>query len=234
LLSTLLVAYQLNYFGLKKVNVPVYSGFKLDEICEDELKTINFCTVQQGSSNKIFLIGDSHAKQLFKPISNLSDEYKLSLVYSEKLQSVSRLIVENREKPIVIFSKYYTEKNFIDVRNDLIWLKKNSKLIVISQAPTFPDETLFMNQRSILNKLYSPPKYFAISKLISEDFKLRSKLLKFLQDGEFQFLDPYTIFCDNTICNRFDESGWLYFDDDHLSEIGALKLEKPIESLMVN
>jgi peptidoglycan/LPS O-acetylase OafA/YrhL len=227
-----LSAFNLMYFGLRHENPPPYGGVSLTKICksnqDDATKLCSF-NLNKGS-NVIYLVGDSHAAHLAQPLIKIALERNWGFISSgdvnlsdlRKWQEMGRIVH-------VVYSQYWHTELLSQYKLKIQSIKDlNVPLLVVAQSPTYPDETLFMNQRSILNGLYVAPKKFRIIDLKQEDLISGAKLIEFLRSSEVNFLNPMDFFCDKNYCSRWDSAGWLYSDDDHFSPLGAMKLYKPL------
>ena len=98
------------------------------------------------------------------------------------------------------------------------------KLLIVGSNPTFPDGQTFMNQASVFTKRYNPPRKFMISDMNQIDFLAGEKLKWIASREKFRIIDTWSLFCDEETCQRWSGKGWYYYDDDHLSVLGAQQL----------
>jgi hypothetical protein len=127
--------------------------------------------------------------------------------------------------------KYYTKIKI----ESLSQLANTYQLNVVLLGPTpeFPSKPQFFDPNRLLIEGSEIP-----SKLISRQDMNQIPFLENEEYKKFEYLNPFTIkyidlidnFCNYKNCSRWD-SGWLYSDIDHLSALGAEKIDKDLKQL---
>lgn len=229
-----LLCYENSYFGLKHSSPPPYAGLTLEKICGSKnLNSYGVCLLSKADiQNLIFLIGDSHAAHLSPALISIAEKRGWGFAYSDtaNTKGINHFIAIGNSVHVV-YSQYWHQELMDTYISNIEFIKAMKvDLVVIAQSPAFPDETLFMNQRSILNGLYRAPKSFSISNLNQAAILGGAKLVSYLENSGTAYIDPMPFFCTTDRCTRWSHKGWLYFDDDHFSRLGAMKMLKPLES----
>ncbi len=235
------------YWGLvKDLDKPPYAG-ELDPKCERDSEDGPLCSyLVRGAQTTVLLIGDSHAAHYSEALLAAANREKWNTVIwthrgcivTFKLESSfstsnSCLKVNQKmlawvksERPEAVIISQYVRKEFNQklIRESILEIKKYvQKIALVENNPVFPDENDFMVSRPILMKQYNPPKKFRLSEMQNQDLLTSTEMMKWARSNSIEPLYIHQLFCDSFFCRRHDGSGWLYFDDDHLSVLGAGK-----------
>jgi hypothetical protein len=230
LLIFMLVSHSYNYFGIIHVIKPPYAGNEISKICiPDQALSQYPCHIPNSKSDGVLLLlGDSHAEQYFLALKSVAESNNLELHFwnAEVRDPIFKnWIRENRPSHLILAKRWRAE----DLVFENIQAIKSVEgyvdhLLIVGSNPTFPDEQTFMNQASVFTGNYNPPKEFRVSDMNQKDFLVGKKLKAIASKEEFRLIDTEDIFCDTEDCHRWSKEGWYYFDDDHLSVLGAQQL----------
>jgi len=124
---------------------------------------------------------------------------------------------------VVILSQalYSSEESsqLVEAINELD--KLTFDLVIVGNNPSFPDMNTYMVARPRLFESYEPQKSFPRSNLEKGIFQSSSSLLESMDKRGISTINPIPYFCDSTVCSRWLNGEWLYFDSNHLSVSGA-------------
>jgi len=211
------------------------------------------------SGESILLIGDSHAASISRAIISLGNSNNMdtliftfsgcSFVLNSKdfnssysyphltpncvkhNQSILNFVRNN--KPTVIIYSYRssapyvypnnlgsrTHYNEMIMKNLRVLEKEDIKTIHIGSVPELlPIETLVQNRLSLKARFSNIP---------NEDNNYWEN--KFVAD---YYLNTLNIFCPKRVCANNSTKGWLFYDKDHLSKLGAKSLIKGLDPLI--
>ena len=249
-LSTMNIGFERQYWGLNQ-NISVQSEklIKSTESCKvDSIGTPACKIFVKGAKNTVVLIGDSHAGHLTDALINSAKMSNLNVViwwhggcpfqleekrYSqitlscvkknlETLQWISR----NRPFSVIVSQYVHQSSSQISLRRALRELTKlTPNVLLIGNNPIFPDKNLYMVSRPIILSAYIPPKTFQLNQMDRTDKDASERLINWSQRNNIRTLDIESLFCNSTECSRFSKEGWLYRDVDHLTFVGAKRLE---------
>jgi hypothetical protein len=228
----MLYALQQSYFGLWREDKVPYAQDSYHRECKKiSLIEILPCYFPNKSAKgSVLLIGDSHAVSMIFAFNEIVKSGGLELYYGGDFEGVDQLerLSENFQPKIVFLSRYWhlvdgeIPKKYLQKVKDLD--RRYLNLVIVGQTPVFPDETLFRNQKSIFNGLYIAPKSFSRRDMDQSAFLAGEAIKEFASSNKIDFLSTVDVFCDETECVRWSNNGWLYWDDDHLSILGARSL----------
>ena len=129
--------------------------------------------------------------------------------------------IEKNKPDIVIVSALLTSRDQNLFRNAVQFLNKISKrVIVINESPLFTDSRFFKSY-SILEEPYNPKKLVPLSEMNQSAFISGDKFSTWAKTNGIKVIETKDLFCDSERCIRYKNSGWLYFDNSHLSVYGA-------------
>lgn len=203
-----------------------------------------------GATQTVLLVGDSHAVHLSETVIDSANSYlwnvavwgkggcPFQLKQSLEKRLTDRCIEQNLDvlnwvkvnKPSVVIVSQYVKAQFSqnDLRNALFSLKSfTPNVLLIENTPVFPDESRFMVRLPLLFPRYEQPKFFPQSKMLVKDKFASDELGVWARENRIDTMDLSPLFCNDNVCSRFSDSGWLYSDEDHLSLEGA-KLAAPL------
>jgi hypothetical protein len=175
---------------------------------------------------------DSANSQLFNAAIWSKGGCGVQFQQSEEKQLSDRCIDQNldildwakRSKPeVVIVSQFVFAKSpQKELRNALAVLKSvTPNVLLIENTPVFPDESRFMVRLPLLFPRYDPPKFVSQSRMKMGDKSSSNELGQWARENKVDTIDLSSLFCNNNLCRRYSDLGWLYSDDDHLSLEGA-------------
>lgn len=216
-----------NYWGLMRNQAPPFAVLELEKRCPSihvaPIECQNQITNQRG---KLLLVGDSHALVFYHAISRLAKEESLSLYVwwqNPTSKDLSTWIIKNKPVGIIASSNFHLNDNLAEYVKTLEEARLRTNVLLVGQVPQWTDQTLFMNESSVLvSAFYKPAKSISIDKLDQEPLAAGRKLKQMTVASGIDFLDPFDFFCTSNNCTRWDKtSGWLYFDWNHLSDFGG-------------
>jgi len=246
LLASMNFAGNYKYFGLNRNPNPPPSAGTLDPKCRRESLSGGPCVYS--SLNKlgsVLLIGDSHAAMLSQVIVDEARKAHWESIiwthngYPPRLQdaqdftlnpfsdlSVTNTInqvkcIESNKPDLVVISALLITRDQPLFRNAVKYFSKISKrVIVVNETPLFTD-TGFFRSGSILEAPYLPKKSIPISEMDQRVFMAGENFSIWAKLNKIETIDTVDLFCNMKQCRRYNENGWLYFDDSHLSVFGA-------------
>ena len=256
LLVSMNLAGNYKYFGLNRNPDPPSSAATLDPNCRRESLSGGPCIYSSSNkSGSVLLIGDSHAGMLSQIIVDEARKAHWESViwthngYPPRLQdakdftlnpnsdlSVTNTIaqvkwIESNKPDIVVISALLITRDQPLFRNAVTYFSKIAKrVIVINETPLFTDARFFRSY-SILEKPYIPKKSIPLSEMNQSAFTAGEKFSVWAQLNNIETVDTVDLFCDKAQCTRFNNSGWLYFDNSHLSVAGAQLLGPRLSAL---
>jgi hypothetical protein len=202
------------------------------------------------SSNTVLLVGDSHATHISEVLIEVANGRTWNTAVRAKggcrvqfEQSFKKILaddcieqnleilnwVKENNPELVIVSQYVlAESSQIDMRNALALLKSiTPNVLLIENTPVFPDESRFMVRLPLLFPRYDPPTTYPQSKMLVKDKIASDELGEWARENQIDTMDLSQLFCNDNLCRRFSDDGWLYSDEDHLSLEGA-RLAAPL------
>jgi hypothetical protein len=202
------------------------------------------------SNKTLLLIGDSYAAQISRSVNEIGNSLGWNVIaiangncaikFVDSHDFLSKECIKinlstlnwvkkNRPAAIIVSMRFHTGLDLKLVKDSIYELSQYSaRVLVIGNTPEFPDGESFMKRRPMLMQLageYFPPKQFRLENMNSNSKKLSDKFLSEVQTKGVEVLDLWSLFCDELYCRRYDTSGWLYFDGNHLSLVGAERLQ---------
>jgi peptidoglycan/LPS O-acetylase OafA/YrhL len=230
LLIFMLISHNDNYFGIIHVSQPPYAGNEISKICVPNQTLSQYpCHIPNANANGILLLlGDSHAEQYFLALKSVAESNNLELhFWNAEVRNpiLKEWIRENRPSHLILSKRWRAEdflfENIQAIKSAQFYAHQ---LLIVGSNPTFPDEQRFMNQASVFTRKYNPPRKFMISDMNQKDFLAGEKLKWIASREKIRIIETWSVFCDRETCERWSEKGWYYYDDDHLSVLGAQKL----------
>ena len=234
------------YWGLDKSEViPVAWG--VDVSCQRLNSNENDppCVYGKTNSNKtVLLIGDSHAAQFSQALIEAAGELNWraavwtmpacsvqfrnvnqSVVYFGCLKRNLKIIKWIREnKPdAIILSQYVTrEQSQIELRRAISEIKLEvPSILLVANTPVFPDVMFPGHLLFDFKYLDKTPKEIKTYDMNNSNLGASMSLQSWAQSSGIQTVDFTQLFCNQKICSRWSEKGWLFSDSGHLSLLGA-------------
>jgi hypothetical protein len=206
-----------NYLG----NIDLNEKNKLSRIsidCPTSLCLLN----KSATSETLLLVGDSHAGQYAPILKNFGKFNEVNVYYGNDtfLNSKSYLTWLRTKKPIVVYSRYWHGSAF-EFRTWRTLSSLGLQVLVLGNNPVYPDETLFMNNDSLLTRAYIPKKWYPKQLILEVTNRADARVKQMSGRYGFVYIDTSAIFCNTNRCSRFQNGQWLYQDDDHLSYAGT-------------
>ena len=228
----MLYALQQSYFGLWREDKVPYAQDTYHRECKkiSPIKILPCYFPNESAKGSVLLIGDSHAVSMIFAFNEIVKSKGFELYYGGDFEDADQIesLSENFKPKIVFLSRYWhlvdggIPKKFLQKVEDLD--RRYLNLVIVGQTPVFPDETLFRNQKSVFNGLYIAPKSFSRKDMDQSAFMAGEAIKEFASSNKIDFLSTVDVFCHETECVRWSNNGWLYWDDDHLSILGARSL----------
>ena len=233
-----------NLFGLNQnLKQPPYAG-DLDKDCNRTSEDGRPCIYPiKGSNSRILLIGDSHAFHLSQAVIDAANAEQIETVIWKNMACIISIpdsqsnACKNRLSKLTT----YLASNEVDFTFISFYIKstsdqkslrklisdvsgKSKRTIVLGQTPVFPDEKDFFVSRPIVMNTYVAPTEFPIDQMNLSTFDAARDLENWVISSGLDLLNTRSLFCDDKTCKRYENSQWLFRDDDHLSVDGAKKL----------
>jgi hypothetical protein len=236
---------QNQYWGLdKNIPQPAYAG-AIDPKCMRDSEMGPPCLYLGSKSNKtVLLIGDSHAGHLSEALVSAARASNWNAIiwthsgckiYFQSIETdryleqcltnnleMKEWVLENMPDAIVVSQFIQNNSPQKELRSALLSLRNAvPSVLLIQNNPIFPDKDKFMVARPIIVSPYVPPKQFKKSLMQTIDKKASDSWATWARENGISTMSFDNLFCDNQVCRRFSETGWLYMDDDHFSVAGA-------------
>jgi peptidoglycan/LPS O-acetylase OafA/YrhL len=233
-----------NLFGLdRNPKQPPYAG-KSDRSCDRDSEDGDPCIYPiEGSKRTLLLVGDSHAFHLSQAVIDAANAEGVDAVIWKNLACINS--VEDSQSPACQnrLSKLmlYIGKNSVDIVLFSFYIKESSdrqsvksvildvseivqNTIVLGQTPVFPDENNFFVSRPIIMDPYDAPTQFPVDEMNVSSIPAATDFENWAASTGLPVLETRSLYCDDLVCNRYENDQWLFCDDDHLSVDGAKKL----------
>jgi hypothetical protein len=212
-----------------------------NQLCIDKDALNDACKFGTGSKN-LFLLGDSTISSLTTSI--LSEEILEIYNVTEYTKSgcypmitICSFVpgtqyfddVTNIENSIILMGGNFN-MNSMDPQNLLetieIFISKNNEVILLGYipSPNFDDSMYFKKNNAYLksgNQAHQKEQLnnnTSFNRMISSVFDSNTE--------QFEFIEVFSIFCGQSICNYFDKSNFMFIDGSHLSFIGAERIRE--------
>jgi peptidoglycan/LPS O-acetylase OafA/YrhL len=258
LFMTIDLGTQNRYFGLDRNLIkPAYAGF-IDPSCRRDSKDGPPCMYKNvGATKTVLLVGDSHAGHISQAVIDAAKNMRWNAVVwthsgcrvqfegsaldqdSDDCIKVSNQmkawVSENKPDAIIVSQFVHHDSSQEALRRALKALSTlTPSILLIENNPIFPDGKEFMVSRPLIMQPYNPPKAFPIQEMQFIDAQASKDLAIWAKKNRILTMDFSSLFCDNTSCNRYSDSGWLYQDDGHLSVLGAALTIPQLRSYLAN
>jgi len=233
------------YWGLdRNIQQPPYAG-ALDPKCARDSEMGPPCVYKTtGATKTVLLIGDSHAGHISQAVVDAAKSTKWNAVVwthgrchiqfqrsiPEQVSdncidinnSMKKWVEENRPYAIIVSQYVYSDSSQNDLRDALMTLRLiNQNVLLIENNPIFPDEKGYIFERPIVMPAYKPPKSFQQSIMRTENKNASDLLANWARSNGISTMSFDSLFCENGVCSRYSDKGWLYRDEDHFSVVGA-------------
>jgi peptidoglycan/LPS O-acetylase OafA/YrhL len=233
------------YWGLdRNIQQPPSAG-QLDPKCLRDSQIGPPCIyTTTGATKTVLLIGDSHAGHISQAVADAAKSTKWNAVVwthsgchiqfqrsipdqvSENCidinNSMKEWVEQNKPNAIIVSQFVHSDSSQNDLRDALTTLRSIvPNILLIENNPIFPDEKDFMVGRPIVMPAYKPPKSFQQSIMQTVDKNASDLLANWGRSNGIFTLSFDSLFCENGVCSRYSDKGWLYRDDDHFSVVGA-------------
>ena len=188
------------------------------------------CFIYQNSfpGETVILIGDSHMQQYFQEFRKIGQEENINFVY---FRNFNELQVRRIKPAVIIISEYHPAVADLKVfESNLLRISSQSiSQIYIADNPVFTDYSKFkryMNP-SMLSKFIEKvgfsikPEKLVDMNQINQNSLSAGRVYSSVAKKFATIIDPITIFCTTEKCRRFQDGRWLFWDDNHLSVVGA-------------
>jgi len=235
---------------------PISSSIPWEEdsdckILRNDLSTETKPCIYPGQGEKsILLFGDSHAASYVQSFRKLARNNNLNLFvatysdcpfllstdgysdggnvsyFSAKClrhnQEVLKFVEMNKIEVAFYAQRARMEDGDSKIIDSLFELHSSqADVVVIGMNPEYLPVT------SILGNLFSHQGRF------NQDVKTVDNYWKtYSQDREIQYIDVFSHFCPNSQCRTKEGSRFLFFDDNHLSNLGASKISQEIQLIL--
>jgi hypothetical protein len=236
---------------------PPYAG-AIDPKCERDSLSGPPCSYNiEGTRKSVLLIGDSHAGQYSQALIDVAHKVGWNatvwthggcLVQVTKSQSRdSEICVDNNIKMLdwvknnkpnaVVISNYIrADDNLKSLVYALAQIRSlNSNILLLETNPIFPDKDVFFASRPLAAQIFFDVVYskeFPVEDMNYSDILISDKYAAKARNIGISTFSPWPLFCNDSICKRFERGRWLYEDDDHLSVYGAAKVMPFLEKFL--
>jgi peptidoglycan/LPS O-acetylase OafA/YrhL len=247
------------YLGLNKNIERPIAFWDTNQNCFNENVPTKPCVYNEtGSVGKVMLIGDSHAAHIANAIVAASSNINYStIIYAlpgckvrirestlikvtDTCSQINGNLVQfiiNNKPDIIIFSEYLkTNTPITELKETLLILKSYiPDILIIENNPIFLDDPF---DRSIISMIFKPIPNKTISKFEMDNSyeQVSNELAIWAKNNEIFTLNLDSIFCRRNLCSRHSDKGWLYYNEDHFSLIGAEltipEIEKKLNDLI--
>ena len=248
ILGTMIVGAKNHYWGLEiDRKTQIQFAAEIDQLCDGQTSLGSPCDYSITDSRRtLLLIGDSYATQISQividtgnflgwnvfvtthgncPIQFTDPQETLTNECLKDNLATLKWIQEHRPNSLIVSNRIRPEHDMKSIEDAVDILRRYTKnIIVVGNTPEFPDSDKFMVRRPLFLQLtgaYMPPKRFKVEEMNSGSRSLSDKFLNHMRDLGLDVIDLWGYFCDETYCRRYGESGWLYFEANHLSVSGA-------------
>ncbi len=228
----------------------MYSQKKIRKKCNiNNISNSNFCTVGD-SSNKVYLVGDSHMVPLARNLGDqlVSHNYSLTLLYQETQIFFRQDMIEERDdflkkikNSVIIFGGFMhrESKNNLQKMEPLyqevfrVLIKNGNKIILI-----YPIPSVKFNYDMKLISLYEKNRYLENQFLDKKIFENKSKNAYIFYDkflfNNIKRIYPEKYMCDENKCYSVRDNIILISDIDHPSSHLSKKINDEIIYLIKN
>jgi len=243
------------FFSLIKLqNSPPNAGV-INQDCSNGISANRpICKYELAGANKtVILFGDSFAGAVSSAFITAAKNQNINLVTSYTngcalnfsgeinkqneancfVANANTLEYINLNRPNLVVVSYYMDQYLEQeiFKESLLKIKSIvPNLLLIENVPVFPDGNTFMTMGTIftVHREYSRsfPEYSMENKGMSD------LLSVWASNHDIDTLSFYSVFCENGMCTRFENSNWLYTDNKHLSVYGAKKTIPIIDELL--
>jgi peptidoglycan/LPS O-acetylase OafA/YrhL len=230
---------------IKLQNSPPNAGV-INQDCLNGISTNRpICKYELAGANKtVILFGDSFAGAISSAFITAAKSQNINLVTSYTngcalnfsgeineqneancfVANANTLEYINLNRPNLVVVSYYMNQYLEQEIFKESLLKMKSivpNLLLIENVPVFPDENTFMRIGTIftIHREFSRsfPEYSMKNKGVSDSLSV------WASNHDIDTLSFYSVFCENGMCTRFENSNFLYTDNKHLSIYGAKK-----------
>jgi hypothetical protein len=235
-----------SFFGIVEKSTISQEGDTFQKYCIRETFVRQFpCRFKGPTTEKvILLLGDSHAAQYSIDIWRVAERKGYELYFAGdfggEIKSTDPLSEVRALKPdITIISKFWKTngtKLLPGVEDGIREVKKFSRhTIIIGQNPIYPIDATSSERHTLVSVLNGVRPNLGQKKvweanLDSQGVIAAKSIRNFAASAQISFIDPTQIFCRLGKCFRWNASGWLYIDNNHLSSLGAKLLIPKIEA----
>lgn len=228
------------FFGLIGHSTIAQEGDTFQKYCVRESFVRQFPCRFKGPSTgkKLLLLGDSHAAQYSLDIWRLGVANGFEVYFGgdfggEVSSSTALQTAKSLRPRLIIASKYWkvsSGKLLPGIDTALQEFNFNAgRLVIIGQNPIYKLANTLPTRATLLSAIFgSKPKLGnRVEKLSNLDFQAQlggRAISAWAQSHKIEIIDPSPFFCTDQECRRWEPSGWLYIDNNHLSTLGASKL----------
>jgi peptidoglycan/LPS O-acetylase OafA/YrhL len=211
------------------------------------------------SGESILLIGDSHAASISGAIVSLGNSNNMdTFIFTF---SGCSFVLNSKDFKYSYTYPYLTRDCMQHNKSILNFVRKNKPTVVIynyrsSSAYVYPNqlrsrtqfkEMVLKNLEVLLNEdiesihIGSVPELLPIETRVQDWLSHKSKFSNIPnEDNKYwenkfparYYLNTVNIFCPKGVCSNKSTKGWLYYDDDHLSDLGARSLIGELDPLI--
>ena len=242
-LAVLLTTNQ-GFFGLVAHSSISQEGDTFQKYCVRETFVRQFPCRFDGpvTGKKILLLGDSHASQYAIDIWKLGIERGYEVYFGgdfggEVDSRKTHEVVTSMHPNLIIVSKYWKVQDGElrkGMKEDLKQFNLHTKkIIIIGQNPIFKVSKTRQQRGTLLTAIKNDKPNLGnrverFKDLDTQALISGNAIREFSKEQNFEFLDPFPLYCSKISCRRWGPSGCLYIDNNHLSTLGASKMKEMI------
>jgi peptidoglycan/LPS O-acetylase OafA/YrhL len=183
---------------------------------------------------RIAFVGNSHTVQFLAEFERFSKENSAYAVYLGDItdsKALDRILSEFKIDSVIVSRKWEDDFNVEGEQIKLLRFlaQQERNVIILDQVPTFPDGLLYFQNSNFLMSSYKEPKIFPEREMLREWTNIHESLESQSESLGLQFIGLKDVLCSKGFCTRYFDGNWLYWDDDHLSMLGARFVFSKIE-----
>lgn len=257
-LCSLLVGGQFRYWGLERDALPPPYAGAIDPKCERDSLSGPPCSYEiEGAQKSVLLIGDSHAGQYSQALVDVAHKVGWNatvwahggcLVQLRKSQTrnseicvanninMLHWVATNKPTAVIISNYVRMDDNLKTLVHALERISSfNTNILLFETNPIFPDKDVFFASRPLAAQILFDVTYakeFPVEDMNYSDILISNKYATQARNLGISTFNPWSLFCSELVCKRFENGRWLYEDDDHLSVYGAAKVMPLLEEFL--
>ena len=209
---------------------------------------LNHCNINNGTGQKVLLVGDSYARHYAFALNSELDKTKYALyqLTASSCPILNEFKVEKKgcgdfvnkasdmitrlSPDIIIMSanwwSYSRDAGLLQaIKNNIEkYQKEGAEVIFMGVSPVYPSQVPYIAMRQQSTKIENNYTYFnQFDELLDEQLK------QAVQGAGAEYFSSFDLLCEKNICKYGDEKGLYHVDHGHLSNAGSLILIKEMK-----